>query len=62
MCEFVYWIQEAFNKLSYDNLVAKRISYLVNTYVCMCVYLCNIHIHIYINIYTYIKKCKMVEF
>ena len=51
MCEFVYWIQEAFNKLSYDNLVAKRISYLVNTYVCMCVYLCNIHIHIYIYIY-----------
>ena len=36
MCECVYWIQEAFNKLSYDNLVARRISYLVNTHTCCC--------------------------
>lgn len=49
MRECVYWIQEAFNKLSYDNLVAKRISYLVNTYVCMCVYLC-ISTYIYIHV------------
>ena len=39
MCECVYWIQEAFNKLSYDNLVAGRISDLMNTYVCMCIYI-----------------------
>ena len=44
MCECVYWIQEAFNKLSYDNLVPRRISDLTNTYVCMCIYI-YIHIH-----------------
>ena len=32
------WINEAFNKLSYDNPVAKKISYLV-----------NIHIHTHIH-------------
>lgn len=35
------WINEAFNKLSYDNPVAKKISYLVNR---------HIHTHIYIHV------------
>lgn len=40
------WINEAFNKLSYDNPVAKKISYLVNI---------HIHTHIYIHVLQVIR-------